>query len=1451
MKPAFIVLFAVLFLVPSHTGLSREETASSGEAISSQALQLNSQSLSSGRQGARKTDATAITLLNNLPLYFIENRGQVDNRVKYYTKIRNGRVYFTGEEIVYQFLIRDADKDSRQEKPFPTESRTSTGKASANKASTIQEETIRVSFMGANGQVKPEGQEEQEAKFSYFRGNDPQKWVSGAPSYKKVTYRDLYPGIDLVVSGIEGRMKNEYVVRAGGEPATIRLKYEGAKGLRVNRKGQLEIQAATGMLIEDVPLSYQITNGQKREVKTEYRIAGDQTVQFQVEEFRKDTELIIDPLTYSTFLGGSWTDIGYAIAVDGSGNAYVTGITSSSDFPTTSGAYDTSFGGTYEDVFITKLNSLGSALLYSTFLGGTSADYAYAIVADASGNAYVTGRSSSSDFPTTSGAFDTGLSGSSDAFITKIDSSGGALLYSTFLGGSSGDGGYAISVDGSGNAYITGYAGSTDFPTTSGAYDTTGGGDAFITKLDSSGSALIYSTYLGGSSSEVGRGIAVDGSGNAYVTGTTTSIDFPTTSGTYDSTLNGDSDIFIAKLDSSGGVLLYSTFLGGEEYLYIQGHEEDGFGIAVDGSGNAYITGITTTPDFPTTSGAYDTYENMFDAFITKLNSSGSALLYSTFLGGSKHDFGNAISIDGSGNAYVIGYTSSDDFPTNPGVFDTSYNGNSDVFITKLNSSGSALAYSTYLGGNDLDIGRGIAVDGSGNVYVTGSTYSGDFPATTGAYDISYSGNSDCFITKLIPGYPDIRQPISAISFGNVNVGSFSDRTTTLCNDGEFSLTVNSITRISGGSDFLYADPTCPFAIPVGGSQDVTVRFTPTSEGAKSAVFNVNSDDPDEPDVTFDVSGTGVVLTETISTPNTPSGPTSGYTNISNTYSTEGSTSNLGHDVQYLFDWGDGTGSGWLPVGTTSAQKSWSAPDAYNVTAKARCASHITTQSTWASGLSVTISAPGCDNSPSNCQVIPESIWAAAAGGGTWVSEVQITDITGGSVVSVYFDCGAGNRRGPLTLWTSTGADRNVKFANILSAIDDLDSESFTYYGRVGAVEFLTQDVSHKIHVAARTLNGNYSKTFPGLNLTDSNTANTSRRMILQNFVNNATYRSNCGFFNPTADSVTVEFRLLDGNGNTIGSTFSRTLVGYDFQSFSPFNQAGVSYPSYSYDNVVLWVTPTSGTGKVFVYGASANNTSNDPAAHIGTQHQWAYDNSSSNYQVVPESIWAAATGGGTWVSEVQITDTTGGSVVSVYFDYGAGNRRGPFALWTSPGANQNVKYSNILSSIDALDAGAFTYYGRVGAVEFSTQDTSHKIQVAARTLNGNYSKTFPGLNLTDSNTANTARRMMIQNFVNNATYRSNCGFFNPTAVSVTVEFRLLDENGNTIGSTFGRTLVGYDFQSFSPFNQAGVSYPTYSYDNVVLWVTPTSGSGKVMVYGASANNTSNDPAAHIGVQYQ
>jgi len=592
----------------------------------------------------------------------------------------------------------------------------------------------------------------------------------------------------------------------------------------------------------------------------------------------------------------------------------------------------------------------------------------------------------------------------------------------------------------------------------------------------------------------------------------------------------------------------------------------------------------------------------------------------------------------------------------------------------------------------------------------------------------------------------------------------------------------------------------------------------------------------------------------TVSSPNTPTGPATGTISATYDYATGGSTSSWGDPVQYFFDWDDGSDSGWRAPGATTASHSWAAAGTYNVRAQARCGTHTAVESIWSATHAVIIYngiVSGKYNSPAQYKVLPEVIWAAASGGGTWMSAVQLTDVSGGSQVAVYYNTASG-RRGPFLLWDNSAGSAlsSVKYANLLQAIDGLDSEAFTYYGTVGSVEFVTQDGSHLLQAAARTQNGNYSKTSTALSLHNSNTADTSRAMIIPNLTNNGDYRSTCGFFNPTADAVTVELRLRDAANAQIGIAFSKTLSGYEFISLNPFTQAGVPYPGNSYDNVILKVQPTSGAGKVMCFGASANNTTNDPAAHVAVQNGESHDNGPSSLQIMPETIWAAASGGGTWLSEVQVVDMSGGSEVSVYFDYGAGSRRGPFLLWTGGGAGTKAKYANILEQIEMLDTG-FTYFGKVGTVEFQTQDGNHEIQVTARTLNGNYSKTFPGLNVVDAETADTSREMLVLNYTNNGNYRSTCGFFNPTADAVTVEFTLLNGSGGQIGSVFSKTFVGYDFQAFSPFVQAGAPYPGSSHDNVILQVRPTSGTGKVMCFGATVNNTSNDPASHLAVQAQ
>ena len=544
-------------------------------------------------------------------------------------------------------------------------------------------------------------------------------------------------------------------------------------------------------------------------------------------------------------------------------------------------------------------------------------------------------------------------------------------------------------------------------------------------------------------------------------------------------------------------------------------------------------------------------------------------------------------------------------------------------------------------------------------------------------------------------------------------------------------------------------------------------------------------------------------------------------------------------------------GSAWTDIAASTANTgffSWPVPPTPSSTCLVRVseAGSGTPADTSAANFSI---ASGYPNSPANRLILPEVVWASALGGGIWTTDVQVTDLSGGSVVTATFYFGSGAQRGPFTLWTGPGELRSVTIENLLTALDGLDPAAFDYFGRSGAVEFTTQDADHRIQVASRTRNGDYSKTAVGLHDEEPTTAALGRPLLIQNLASNAAYRSSAGFHNPVNDPVTAEFRLRDGNGTTIGSAFSRTFSGRDYQAFNPFVQAGVSYPAYSFDNATLTVTPTSGSGRLLGFGATASNTTNDPAAHACVSLAAGNENSPSPWVVLPEVLWASASGGGTWTTEVQITDLSGGSVVCAFFNYGGGGRRGPFTVWTSSGANQSVKFANILTSLDGLDGGAFTYFGRSGAVEFVTQDAAHTIHVAARTMNGAYSKTFQGLSAAEANTGDLTREMMVQNYASNATYRSSAGFYNPAETAVTVDFRLVDGNGNQVGLGFSRTFAAHDFQAFNPFAQAGVPYPGSVYDGCWLLLTPASGQGRVLGFGASANNVTNDPAAHIVVQ--
>ncbi len=655
--------------------------------------------------------------LDSGPVMFIENVGQFDPRARF--QVRGGeRTIWLTEDGIWVTVLEQLHEEIRGQGNREMITLSPPHLVSSSPQRGVN---LKLSFPGANPRPRLEPLGRLETSLNYFMGNDPAAWRTDVPVYAGVRYGDLYPGVDLVVGAgpapagerAQGTpLPWRLEVRDGGDLSAIRLRVEGAEAVELlpspdAGEGQ-GVRVATALGDFSLPL-----------LAVEGATPEGQPVTFNL---KPGTFEVSFPFSAAPHLPLSLSS------------------------PEAAG-----------DPAISQDNP--DDLLYATFLGGSADDWGRGIAVDAGGSAYVTGYTRSSGFPTTPGAFDATYNGSYDAFVAKLNPAGSALLYATFLGGSMNSGGFAIAVDGSGAAYVTGCTYSSDFPTTPGAFDTTHNGsyDAFVAKLNPAGSTLAYATFLGGGGNDYGEAIAVDGSGAAYVTGWSESSGFPTTPGAFDRTWNDGYDAFVTKLKPAGSALAYATFLGGGDW-------DDGWAIAVDGGGAAYVTGYTNSPDFPATPGAFDTTHNGYwDAFVAKLNPAGSALAYAAFLGGSGWDYGWAIAVDGSGAAYVTGVTWSSDFPATPGALDTScgtdgdcnYDGSAtygDGFVAKLNPTGSALAYATFLGGSRDDRGDGIAVDADGNTYVTGYTESPDFPATPGAFDATHNGSYDAFVAKLAMG---------------------------------------------------------------------------------------------------------------------------------------------------------------------------------------------------------------------------------------------------------------------------------------------------------------------------------------------------------------------------------------------------------------------------------------------------------------------------------------------------------------------------------------------------------------------------------------------------------------------------------------------------------------------------------------------------------------------------
>ncbi|MBI1897800.1 MAG: SBBP repeat-containing protein [Acidobacteria bacterium] len=661
---------------------------------------------------------------------------------------------------------------------------------------------LRLRLEGAQPAASGTGIEMSPARTSYFLGNHPGKWHTNIPSFRRVKYSAVYAGIDLEYYGTQAKLENDFVVAPGADPGQIRIGVEGAERLEIGPAGELVMKTPAGELRWNRPEVYQENGGARTAVESRYELRADGRVGFALGEYDRQRPLVIDPVLYATYIGRYGNEAPGRIAVDESGNAYVTGISTSVDFLSAPGTFAKSPGS--GDVFVIKLNAAGGTV-WSAYLGGRVIDFGTGVAVDASGNVYVGGVTRSPDFPVSEDAFrraygGTGTPGDAmtagDGFVAKLNTTGTALLYSTYLGGDGLDNVLAIAVDASGNAYVTGSTKSTNFPTSFGAWHTVHSGsaepellqtgDVFITKVNPLGTALVYSTLAGGSYDEAGLGIAVDPAGNAVVTGFTTSPNFPLRTGLQEA-IGGwggqnnfrTGDAFLLKLNAAASDLVFSTYLGGRR-------DDVGFGVAVDGAGNIIVTGSTLSDTFATTSSAFQTayrgaggeiFWSAGDCFVAKFTPAG-ARTWSTLLGGTQDDRCTAVAVDRDGNVYVTGNTFSSDFPLTPDAVQRTLAGQGgqlhfatgDAFVAKLNAAGSALLMSTLFGGNGDDIGLGIAVDPAGNIYAAGSTTSGNLPTTEGVHQRNYGGNSigffpqgDAFVVKLGERPVERRVTVSSI----------------------------------------------------------------------------------------------------------------------------------------------------------------------------------------------------------------------------------------------------------------------------------------------------------------------------------------------------------------------------------------------------------------------------------------------------------------------------------------------------------------------------------------------------------------------------------------------------------------------------------------------------------------------------------------------------------------
>lgn len=785
-----------------------------------------------------------------LPLSFEQNQGQADSQVRFLFRGAGFSAFFKGSEA--DFLL--SKQPTGQNATHQTSARRQNDPH--NETSTVN--LLRMQLLHANSTAVLSGADRLPGTVNYFVGNDPSQWHTGVPTFGQVRYTDVYPGVNLVYYGNRQRLEFDFELAPGADAGAIQFRFDGSRRLKLDHEGNLVVSASNGDVSFRRPLIYQpIADAGKQFIEGSFVISADNSVRFALGSYDHAKPLIIDPiLNYSTYLGP--TGAASSIAVDSAGNVYIAG-SAALGMSTTAGAFQ-SVPATKPrgdgSAFVAKLNNSGTALLYCTYLSGNLSDWAIGIAIDVSGNTYIAGQTTSTNFPVTTGAFQTANHASNvTSFVAEINSTGTQLLYSTYLGGSSRTEATGIAVDKFGDAFVTGETLDTDFPTTKGSLQPTPkitplvNLTGFVTELNPAGTSLVYSTYLSGTGADFPIAITVDADDNAYLGGFTSSTDFPTTAGAYQVAIVGDtvghSSGFITKINPAGSQLVYSTLLGGEYNTRV-------LAIALDASNNAYVTGLTLSPDFPVTAGVFQPMPQGLatggqDSFVTKLNSAGSALVYSSFLG-EGFDTGEAIAVDLAGNAYVAGNTLDLDFPVTPGALqvvnrETETTGDGTCFLTKINPSASQIVYSTYLGGSgegesdglESDSPSGIALDSSANVYLAGTTVSSDFPTTPGVLQIQNLDTdqiAETFVTEFNASEMKTLPATATLVTSNINPQMFGQPVTITATVQPSSGSTPTGTVAFSVNNSLFQLILTPWSsVALNGSGSASYTFTPVLSG--------------------------------------------------------------------------------------------------------------------------------------------------------------------------------------------------------------------------------------------------------------------------------------------------------------------------------------------------------------------------------------------------------------------------------------------------------------------------------------------------------------------------------------------------------------------------------------------------------------------------------------------